>query len=125
MQTNARWSTSLEQSGEAGLQRIVDAYLSSRHREHPGAGCAIAALGPDIARQSGPVKDAFSKELVRLIDTLTAFTPGGSADEKKEKAMTLLSKLVGAIVLSRVMGHGPKSDELLAAVRKSVASSGT
>src|ERR1700760_2913082 len=34
------------------LASIVDTYLTSLHRDNPGHGCAIAALGAEIARES-------------------------------------------------------------------------
>src|SRR6516164_8877613 len=29
---------------------FLDSYLSASHRDHPGSGCVMAALGPEIAR---------------------------------------------------------------------------
>src|SRR5271156_369526 len=29
---------------------FLDSYLSVAHRDHPGSGCAIATLGPEVAR---------------------------------------------------------------------------
>ena len=31
---------------------FLDSYLSAGHRDHPGSGCVIGALGPEIARDS-------------------------------------------------------------------------
>ena len=31
---------------------FLDSYLSAAHRDHPGSGCVIAALAPEIARNS-------------------------------------------------------------------------
>src|SRR6478735_6694723 len=48
MQTVKRWKSTLENRGAEGLERIVDAYLSQRHIDFPGTGCAIASLGPEL-----------------------------------------------------------------------------
>src|SRR5262245_12142688 len=42
---------------------IVDAYLAPAHRDSPGEGCVIAALGADIARQPKPIRRAFTRGL--------------------------------------------------------------
>ena len=42
--------------------RLLDSYLSSAHRDHPGQGCAIAALGPEIARDPA-VRGPFTTEV--------------------------------------------------------------
>jgi TetR/AcrR family transcriptional repressor of nem operon len=119
MQTTARWSKTFEEAGRQGLQGIVDLYLSPKHRDSPGAGCPIAALGTDVFRQSAPVKDAFSKELMRQIDMLASFMPG-SPERKRKKALTLLTQLVGAIVLARAIDRKALSDEILAAARSAL-----
>lgn len=119
-QTTARWSGIFEEAGQQGLQDIIDLYLSPRHRDHPEAGCAIAALGPDISRQSAPVRDAFGRELSRQIEALASFMPG-SLEQKRRKALALLTQLVGAIVLARALGRKALSDEILSAARNALA----
>jgi TetR/AcrR family transcriptional repressor of nem operon len=117
-QTSSRWKATLEDSGADGLTRIVDAYLSQRHRDHPGAGCAIAALGPELARQADPVRNAFASELENLIAVLASFLPG---TERRQRAQALLAQLVGAIVLARALGRSVQSAEILEAVRAAIA----
>jgi TetR/AcrR family transcriptional repressor of nem operon len=117
-QTSSRWKATLEDSGADGLTRIVDAYLSQRHRDHPGAGCAIAALGPELARQADPVRNAFASELENLIAVLASFLPG---TKRRQRAQALLAQLVGAIVLARALGRSVQSAEILEAVRAAIA----
>lgn len=119
--TAQRWSATLGDEGVDGLERIVHAYLSRRHRDHPGAGCAIAALGADMARQGDPVRDAFSRELEGLIEVLENSLPGADRARRHEQALTLMAQLVGAIVLSRALGASSVSEEILDAVRKASA----
>ncbi|KMO36075.1 TetR/AcrR family transcriptional regulator, partial [Methylobacterium aquaticum] len=45
------------------LARFVAAYLSAAHRDGPGTGCALAALGGEAARQPAPVRRAFTEGL--------------------------------------------------------------
>ena len=45
---------------------FLDSYLSSAHRDRPGEGCAIAALGPEIARDPA-VRGPFTEEVKRMI----------------------------------------------------------
>lgn len=118
--TVARWQKTLGEGSEGGLQRIIDAYLSTRHRDNPGSGCVIAALSADVSRQSEPVRDAFAQELETLVDTLARFMPGQGEAGKRQAALGLLAQLVGAIVLARALGREPLSDEVLAAVSASL-----
>src|SRR5262245_61170273 len=56
-------STMLEEwasvaNGAAGkpLEALTTYYLSGKHRDEPGTGCLMAALGPDVSRQPTPVR---------------------------------------------------------------------
>jgi TetR/AcrR family transcriptional repressor of nem operon len=120
LQTANRWRATLESSGTAGLERIVDAYLSQQHRDRPGAGCAIAALGPEVARQPDPVRHAFAAELESLIGVLSGFLPGPDPSERRKRALALMAQLVGAIVLARAFGGSAMSTEILNIVRAAV-----
>ncbi|WP_228527364.1 TetR/AcrR family transcriptional regulator [Noviherbaspirillum soli] len=120
LQTANRWRATLESSGTAGLERIVDAYLSQQHRDRPGIGCAIAALGPEVARQPDPVRHAFAAELESLIGVLSGFLPGADPSVRRKRALALMAQLVGAIVLARAFGRSAMSAEILDIVRAAV-----
>ena len=124
MRTSTRWKATLENRGLDGLEHIVDAYLSPRHRDHPGAGCAIAALGPELARQAEPVRAAVAAELEHLIDSLAAFLPGADPAERRRQALALMAQLVGAIVLARAFGRSMLAAEILDVVRAAVTPPG-
>src|SRR5579864_1433766 len=48
-----RWRKLAEQvPPEKRLARVVNSYLTTIHRDDPGSGCAIPALGAEIARES-------------------------------------------------------------------------
>lgn len=119
--TVTRWNGTLAKDGQDGLQRIVDAYLSARHRDHPGAGCVIAALGGDVPRQGTKMQEAFGREVSKLVDTVIPFMPAKSQEQKRDQALALLAQLVGAIVLARAFGRDAMSEEILHAVRVAVA----
>lgn len=120
-QTAGRWKATLENRGVAGLERIVDAYLSQRHLDAPGAGCAIAALGPELARQGEPVRSAFAAELENMVDALAGFMPGADAAERRRRALPLMAQMLGAIVLARALGRSVLAGEVLETVRKAIA----
>ena len=124
MQTINRWKATLENRGVDGLERIVDAYLSQRHIDSLGTGCAIAALGPELARQGEPVRSAFAVELENMINALAGFMPGADAAERRSRALPLMAQMVGAIVLARAFGRGVLATEILEAVRKAIAAGG-
>lgn len=120
MQTTDRWSTALEEAGRQALREIVGLYLSPKHRDHPGLGCAVAALGPEVFRQGPAVRATFGTAVTRQIETLATFMPG-SPEQRRKKALTTFTQLVGAIVLARAVDRKALSDEILVAARDALA----
>lgn len=105
----------------AALTRFVHAYLSPRHRDHPGAGCAIPALAADLAREDAdsPVRHAFGSGLRRMLDMFGALMPATrSARRKREQTLMLMATLVGAMTIARATQGDALSDEILDTVEK-------
>jgi TetR/AcrR family transcriptional regulator, transcriptional repressor for nem operon len=95
------------------LERIIDRYLSTRHRDSPGAGCAVAALGADIGRQPRKIRDVFTKRLGESLDILAALVPARTASRRYDEAIRLFSTMVGALVLARAVEDEALSRRIL------------
>jgi len=100
---------------------FLDSYLSSAHRNRPGEGCAIAALGPEIARDPA-VRGPFTKEVKRMIARMAERFGCRNEEESRRDAIHLLSAAVGALILARAVDDPALSDEILSSVHESVAS---
>jgi TetR/AcrR family transcriptional repressor of nem operon len=75
-------------------------YLSDDHKNHPGLGCPVAAVGPEIARMPESMKAVFGAG-VRGIVAALARVRKGNAEAKEAAAFREFSMLVGAIVIAR------------------------
>jgi TetR/AcrR family transcriptional repressor of nem operon len=98
-----RWSTATAAKPEDPLGAVIAFYLSKEHREEKMDGCPVVALGSDAARQGSDVKASFEagiKSYLELLGRLIAETDG---EEPDGKAMVILSTMVGALTLSRVV----------------------
>ena len=100
---------------------FLERYLSARHRDRPGAGCAIAALGAEIARDAA-VRVPFTEEVKRMITGMAKSFGWKSRSSARQNAVHLLSAVVGALILARAVDDAKLSDEILASVRKQLAS---
>jgi len=105
--------------GRPDLSTLVDIYLSPTHRDNPGEGCAISALGGEIARQPAELQrdyaDGVSGFLTQIEDRLDIEDPVA----RRAEAVAILSSMVGALTLARGVAAGEPalSDELLASQR--------
>lgn len=107
---------------EHALSIIASTYLSPAHRDHPGDGCALAALGAEAARRDSSLRAVFTRSVSSVIEILTRLVPGKSKVAKRERALVTYASLVGAIVLARAVDDADLSEELLNSVLASVTS---
>lgn len=96
-----RWSEAAANSSDP-LEAVMDFYLSTDHRGEKAEGCPLVALGSDAARQSAEVKQPFEDGIRAHFDVLENLVGGAGDPEASEKAMAILSLMVGAVTLSRL-----------------------
>ncbi|OKO77960.1 TetR/AcrR family transcriptional regulator [Bradyrhizobium sp. NAS96.2] len=114
-----RWrKVTAEVAPEKRLSTIVDGYLSAAHRDDPGQGCAVPALGAEIARESPKTRKAFALKLDQMIDMITDQIQDVPRKTARKQAMATLATMMGTIVMSRIAGNGEMSDEILSAGRE-------
>jgi TetR/AcrR family transcriptional repressor of nem operon len=89
--------------------------LSTRHRDDPGRGCLLAAVGSDVARQPRSIRRAFTEGFRTRVDAVLKLMTGRSAAARREKALATMAGLVGALVLSRAVDDPRLSEEILEA----------
>ncbi|XIA65456.1 TetR/AcrR family transcriptional regulator [Bradyrhizobium sp. TZ2] len=98
-----RWSDAAAENPDDPLGAVIAFYLSADHRQEKMDGCPIVALGSDAARQGSDVKAAFEagiKAHLKVLGRLIAETDG---EESSGKALAILTTMVGAVTLSRVV----------------------
>jgi TetR/AcrR family transcriptional repressor of nem operon len=116
-----RWRKLAEQTApEKRLAAIVESYLTRVHRDDPGHGCAVPALGAEIARESPKTRRAFAAKLEQMIDMMAEQIPTVPRKAARKQAMATLATMMGTMVLSRIAGNGEFSDEVLGAGRDAV-----
>jgi TetR/AcrR family transcriptional repressor of nem operon len=99
------------------LAAITEHYLSGEHRDLPGAGCLMAALGPEASRQPGGVRRVVTECLGDVLGALAGEVPGAEDAAARSRAIRLFASLVGAMVIARAVDDPTLSDEILATVR--------
>ncbi|MDR9862735.1 MULTISPECIES: TetR/AcrR family transcriptional regulator [Pseudomonas] len=94
---------SLERLGAQGaqnrerLERCLRHYLSMAHVEQPESGCALPALGAEIARADVQVREQAELWICRLQERWAQIL------ESDSLAWSVLSQCVGALVVARML----------------------
>ena len=106
------------------LMALVDSYLADRHVEAPeqGLGCALAAAGSDVPRQNDDVRRAVSRRIKDLIGLVERQFPDWGTNAAHEKAMAIVSSMVGALLLARAVGDPQFSKRIRKAARELIRS---
>ena len=113
----ANWERVVATAPDKPYAALLDHYLSPRHRDDPGRGCAFAALSNDARRCGTGVRKAFAEGLAPLLAILTNALPGFSKTSRRRKAVAAMAALVGALTLARAVDDEALSNEILEAVR--------
>jgi TetR/AcrR family transcriptional repressor of nem operon len=108
-----------EVAPEKRLALIAEAYLSALHRDNPGHGCSIPALGAEIARESPKTRKAFAGKLDEMIEMMTDFIPNLPRKAARKQAIATLTTMAGTMLLARIAGSSELSDEVLKTGRDS------
>ena len=108
----ARWTQRIERDGKAGFAAIADAYLSVRHRDAPGEGCALPALAADAARRDPALRRVFTNGVRAMLGLLDRVAPGRTEARRRERAMVSLATMVGACVASGISGVTLKAGDV-------------
>lgn len=118
--TVSLWTEAREKQGDQALATVTHNYLSTRHRDHPGHGCVMAALAVDATRQGPKVRDALTEGLQEHVALLAEMLPGRSAEACREKALATYASFIGALVLARAVDDPVLSRDILKAVEDSL-----
>src|SRR5256885_992105 len=116
----ADWSKVADRASGDPLSAVASVYLSRRHRDNAGAGCLLAALGPDVSRQGRAVQHTVTDYVRSAFDFPATLVPGRSNATKRRKAIGAYATLVGAMVLARAVDDPALSQEVLDAGLASV-----
>jgi AcrR family transcriptional regulator len=104
------------QASDAEFARCLRGYLSFAHATHAEQGCAIPALGAEIARARVQDRKAVEQALEQLKDCWSERLQGDC-----DAAWSALSQCVGALLLARVVERDDTRRQILSAVRRSTA----
>ena len=104
---------------ERRVQALLDAYLTAERRD--AAGCTLATLGSELARQPPAVRERFTAALLDAVERLGATMPAADAARRGDQVLAMVSSMVGAMMLARAVSDPGLSDRLLDVGRRGIA----
>lgn len=102
------------------LARLLAHYLSPGHRDKIEAGCPLAALGSELARGDGAIRQAASDGFVRLAGIVAESRGGAGSAAARTQAMVDVATMIGALTMSRILTDAGLSAALLEGARADI-----
>jgi TetR/AcrR family transcriptional repressor of nem operon len=114
-----RFERTVRDKGPAeALASYIDFYLSGTHRDRRDRGCPLPALSGDLARLDLGVRETFERGVAMLSGALAERLAALGRDDPEGLAASMLSEMVGALLLARSVADPVRSDAILAASRR-------
>lgn len=98
---------------EGGVEAAIAAYLSPEHRDNPGAGCTLAALLPELAREPAETRNVYSERLLGMAREMAPALP--ETQDPEAAALAIYATLVGTLQIARAVEGTDLSDRILLA----------
>lgn len=106
----------LDESSDDPFRTLVKTYVSQAHRDNPGSGCILPALTSDTARKDNPeLRAVFTAVIQDYLVQLTRLSAALPEVHGARHPGAVLSEMVGAVILSRVVPE-EMADALMGAV---------
>lgn len=115
----ANFLASVAGKSEPGIawKAIVRTYLSAEHCDHPEAGCPVATLASELARAGKGMKRQIYREMEKYKSRLAPFMPGRRAPDKERAFTLMISTMLGAVTIARMIPGRAERARLLATTR--------
>jgi TetR/AcrR family transcriptional repressor of nem operon len=99
---------------------VAAAYLSTRHRDNPAAGCPLSAIGSELARSDDKTRAVATNGFLRLVEIMAGQFSKIPSAVARRRALVAVSTMIGALTISRIVTDSELSAEILKEARKSL-----
>lgn len=104
---------------ENTLEQTLARYLSLGHVQHPEEGCVLAALGSEGRTQPATVRRSFATTARGFLRNVERkLDPKSPPAKLSDEALALAARMIGAIVLARLVDDEALAERILAAARR-------
>ena len=119
-----QWRRVVDSGGKDPLADLVHTYLTRSHRDRLDDGCMLAALGSDVVRRDEALQQRFERAIRAHAATLDRAIHTSPAREGATDPLAVLSTMVGALLLSRMVEDEALSGQILDSAAASLLGQG-
>jgi TetR/AcrR family transcriptional regulator, transcriptional repressor for nem operon len=109
--------------GPEALLKHFQEYVSPDYRDDIGSGCPLAANGSEIVRGDATTRHSATEALRLWFGKAEPFMRAPEGEDKSEMAINLVTNMIGALTVSRIVDDPVLSEKILEAARRRIADS--
>ena len=103
--------------GTDWVRAFAEYYLGKAHRSDLECGCAMATLTSEVVRSGAEIHAAYEKKMKIIADLVARGLAGGSEQDRRTRAWSMLGVLIGGINVARAMKSTKASEEVAEAIK--------
>jgi len=103
--------------GPDWVNAFVEYYLGKTHRNDLDCGCAMATLTPEVVRFGAEIHAAYEKQMIVIANLVAQGLGGGSDEDRRSRAWSMLGVLIGGINVARAMKSAKAAEEVADAIK--------
>jgi TetR/AcrR family transcriptional repressor of nem operon len=111
-----------EQGPQAMLDTFLD-YVTETYRDNVEDGCPLAAMGSELVRADETTRHAATTSFRKIVETVAPFLKSADDAEGLDTALSLMTNMVGALTVARMVDDPALSDRILEITRQRIAKS--
>jgi TetR/AcrR family transcriptional regulator, transcriptional repressor for nem operon len=112
---------SAAQGGREAFVRNLQASLTPAYRDDRSGGCPLVAMGSELARADEVTRRGASRGFEELVEQIAEWLPARSGREVRDEAIAVLTGMIGAVTMSRVVDDARLSARILRAAKNDVS----
>lgn len=104
---------SASERGRDVFVKNLQSSLTTAYRDDRSGGCPLVAMGSELARADAATRRGASNGFEELIDEIAQWLPANSGREARDDAIAILTGMIGAVTMSRVVDDARLSARIL------------
>jgi TetR/AcrR family transcriptional repressor of nem operon len=103
-----------------GIEALLESYLCEKHRDNPQDGCVLGAIGSEFARSDLHTREIATSGFLRMVEVLEGQFKGVSKAEARNRALFLVSAMIGAVTMARIVTDQELSKKVLRVAKETL-----
>lgn len=99
----------------------LQASLTPAYRDDRSGGCPLVAMGSELARADAATRRGASTGFQELLEEIAKWLPANSGREARDDAIAILTGMIGAVTMSRVVDDVRLSARILRVGKDAIA----